>query len=283
MQEGVMHMTGNTQLRRLAGKYALVTGGATGIGEAIATRLAQEGANVAINYLTAPEQAERAQAMARQACEVIAAHGCDVMIAQADISNEDAVVGMFKQVLERWGRLDILVNNAGIQNECPSDQMATREFDEVVNVNLRGAYLCAREALKHFLSRGGGGVIINDSSVHQLIPKPKFIGYSVSKGGMGNLTRTLALEYADRGIRVNAVGPGAIATPMNEGWVNDPDKRKAVERHIPVGRVGTAEEIAAVVAFLASDDASYITGQTIFADGGLTLYADFRTDWASAQ
>jgi glucose 1-dehydrogenase len=271
------------RMRRLSGKNALVTGGATGIGEAIAIRFAQEGANVAINYLNPPEQAERAQAMARQACDIIAGHGCQVIVVEADISNEDAVAAMFADVLSQWGRLDILVNNAGIQKESPSDQMSMREFDDVVNVNLRGAYLCAREALKHFLSRHGGGVIINDSSVHQAIPKPKFIGYSVSKGGMGNLTRTLALEYAGRGIRVNAVGPGAIATPMNEAWVNDPTKKREVERHIPVGRVGTAEEIAAVVAFLASDDASYVTGQTIFADGGLTLYADFRADWSSEE
>jgi glucose 1-dehydrogenase len=271
------------RMRRLSGKNALVTGGATGIGEAIAIRFAQEGANVAINYLNPPEQAERAQAMARQACDIIAGHGCQVIVVEADISNEDAVAAMFADVLSQWGRLDILVNNAGIQKESPSDQMSMREFDDVVNVNLRGAYLCAREALKHFLSRHGGGVIINDSSVHQAIPKPKFIGYSVSKGGMGNLTRTLALEYAGRGIRVNAVGPGAIATPMNEAWVNDPSKKREVERHIPVGRVGTAEEIAAVVAFLASDDASYVTGQTIFADGGLTLYADFRADWSSEE
>jgi len=271
------------QMRRLVGKNALVTGGATGIGEAIAVRFAQEGANVAINYLSAPELAERAQEMAQQACDIIRAQECQAIVVQTDISDEDAVAGMFKEVLDRWGRLDILVNNAGIQRECPSDQMSMREFDEVVAVNLRGAYLCAREALRHFLSRGGGGVIVNDSSVHQAIPKPKFIGYSVSKGGMGNLTRTLALEYADRGIRVNAVGPGAIATPMNEAWINDPHRRKEVERHIPVGRVGMPEEIAAVAAFLASDDASYITGQTIFADGGLTLYADFRTDWSSEQ
>ena len=131
-------------------------------------------------------------------------------------------------------------------------------------------------------SRGrGGGAIINTSSVHQIIPKPGFLGYSLSKGGLANLTRTLALEFADRGIRVNAVAPGAILTDMNDAWRNDPKAKAQVERHIPMGRAGTAEEMAAVFAFLASDDASYITGQTIFACGGLTLYGDFMHNWST--
>jgi glucose 1-dehydrogenase len=276
--------TGSVPLtKRLTGKNALITGGATGIGEAIAVRFGQEGANVAINYLTAPEQAESAESLVQQACAAIDQHGCKAFIVQADISDEGAVLRMFRDVIEEFGRLDILVNNAGIQIEKPSEAMTTVDFDKVLDVNLRGAFLCAREALKHFLSREGGGVIINDSSVHQVIPKPEFVGYSVSKGGMGNLTRTLALEYAGRGIRVNGVGPGAIVTPINRAWIDDPKARAAVAGHIPMERVGNPEEIAAVFAFLASDDASYITGQTIFADGGLTLYADFRGDWSSGK
>ncbi|MBV8697927.1 MAG: SDR family oxidoreductase, partial [Bradyrhizobium sp.] len=132
-----------------------------------------------------------------------------------------------------------------------------------------------------FVARGGGGNIVNCSSVHQIIPKPGYLAYSISKGAMATLTRTLALEFASRGIRVNAVGPGAIDTPMNAAWTRDPQKRAAVEAHIPLGRAGTADEIAAVFAFLASDDASYITGQTIFACGGLTLFGEFRDNWAS--
>lgn len=148
-------------------------------------------------------------------------------------------------------------------------------------VNLRGAYICAREAIKQFLAAGKPGIIINISSVHQEIPKPRFIGYSVSKGGMQNLTRTLALEYGGKGIRVNAIGPGATVTPINRSWIDNPEKRAMVEAHIPLGRAGTSEEMAAVTAFLASDEAAYITGQTLFVDGGLTLYPDFRTAWSS--
>jgi glucose 1-dehydrogenase len=152
-----------------------------------------------------------------------------------------------------------------------------------LNVNLRGAFLCAREAIRHFLERKAQGVILNNSSVHEIIPKPKYLPYSVSKGGMENLTKSLALEYADRGIRVNGVGPGAVVTPINRAWTEDPKARQEVESHIPMGRAAEAPEIAAVFAFLASQDASYITGQTIFACGGLTLYPEFRVAWSSGE
>ena len=148
-------------------------------------------------------------------------------------------------------------------------------------VNLRGAFLCAQGALRHFLDSGRGGSIVNVSSVHQVIPKPRFVGYSVSKGGMQNLTHTLALEYAARGIRVNGIGPGATVTPINRSWIDDPVKRQAVESHIPMRRAGDAEEMAAATAFLCSDEAAYITGQTLFVDGGLTLYPSFETTWSS--
>jgi glucose 1-dehydrogenase len=135
--------------------------------------------------------------------------------------------------------------------------------------------------IRHLLDTNRPGVVINVSSVHQVIPKPRFLGYSVSKGGMQNLTRTLALEYAGRGIRVNGIGPGATITPINRAWADDPDKRAEVEKHIPMGRAATSEEMAAVTAFLCSEEAAYITGQTLFVDGGLTLYPDFRTAWSS--
>ena len=148
-------------------------------------------------------------------------------------------------------------------------------------VNLRGSFLCAREAIKRFLADENPGVVINVSSVHELIPRPNYLSYSISKGGMGNLTRTLALEYARGGIRVNAIGPGATVTPINRAWTDDPVKTAIVSSHIPLARAGTADEMAGVCAFLASDDAAYITGQTLFVDGGLTLFADFREPWSS--
>lgn len=268
-------------MRRLAGKNALITGATSGIGYAIAVRFSQEGANVAVNYRQDDEKAEDVLSTVRNICLSVKGFGCKDLMVQGDVSKEDDVVRMFREVIKEWGRLDIMINNAGIQKSGISHENDMRDFDKVIAVNLRGAYLCAREAIKHFLSREGGGVILNNSSVHEIIPKPNYLSYSISKGGMGNLTRTLALEYAGRGIRVNAVGPGAIITPINKAWTDDPNRRAKVEKHIPMGRSGTPEEIAAVFAFLASDDASYITGQTIYACGGLTLYPDFREDWSS--
>ncbi len=263
---------------KLAGKNVLVTGASSGIGQAIAVRFAQEGANVAMNYRGDPNEVQQTQEMVRKARASAAVKDLPV---QADVSREDQVREMFQQVLQSFGSLDVLINNAGIQIPTPSHEIEMSDFDRVLGVNLRGAFLCAREALRHFLARGGGGVIVNNSSVHEIISKPHYASYSISKGGMENLTKTLALEYAGRGIRVNAVGPGAVVTPINRAWINDPKARAEVCSHIPMGRPASAEEIAAVFAFLASDDASYITGQTIFACGGLTLYPEFREPWSS--
>ncbi len=203
---------------------------------------------------------------------------------QADVSLEDEVQAMFAKTLAAFGSLDVLVNNAGIQKPSPSHEIEVSDFDRIIGVNLRGPFLCAREAIRHFLTRNGrGGVILNNSSVHEIIPKPKYLSYSISKGGMENLTKSLALEYADRNIRVNAVGPGAVVTPINRAWIDNPKARGEVQSHIPMGRAGAASEIAAVFAFLASDEASYITGQTIFACGGLTLYPEFRVAWSSGE
>jgi glucose 1-dehydrogenase len=262
---------------RLQGKNVLITGASSGIGQAIAIRFAKEGANVGINYPFAPDEAEITQKLVKEARA--GAPGQEILL-QADVSNEDQVKAMFVKVLETFGTLDVLVNNAGIQKACPSHELEAADFDRVLGVNLRGPFLCSREAIRHFLSRGGG-VILNNSSVHEIIPKPKYLSYSISKGGLENLTKTLALEYAGNGIRVNAVGPGAVVTPINKAWIDDPKARGEVESHIPMGRAANADEIAAVFAFLASDEASYITGQTIFACGGLTLYPEFRATWSS--
>ncbi|MBW4612372.1 MAG: SDR family oxidoreductase [Desmonostoc vinosum HA7617-LM4] len=266
----------------LEGKNALITGATSGIGQAIAIRLAQQGCNIAINYRKDPQKGVDAEEMAIQkACGDINNCGVKSLLVQADVSQESDIVEMINTVVEEFGSVDILINNAGIQTECPSHEMTTADFDRVITVNLRGAYLCARETIKHLLSQNRPGVIINVSSVHEIIPRPMYVSYSISKGGMENLTKTLALEYANRGIRVNAIGPGATITPINQDWINDPEKKAIVESHIPMGRAGTADEMAAAVAFLASDEAAYITGQTLFIDGGLTLYADFRDNWSA--
>jgi glucose 1-dehydrogenase len=265
---------------RLVGQYALVTGASQGIGRAVAVRMAQEGATVAINYIGPRAHAEDALARVR-AASVERGHGDrDHVAVHADIGVEADIARMFEAVLARWPRLDCLVNNAGFQKQSPSEALDLDAYRSILDVNLTGAVICAQKALSHFVARGGGS-IINCSSVHQIIPKPGYLAYSLSKGAMASLTRTLALEFAGHGIRVNAVGPGAIDTQINAAWTGDPAKRAAVESHIPLGRVGTPEEIAAVFAFLASADASYITGQTIYACGGLTLFGEFRDNWAS--
>ena len=265
----------------LDGKNLLVTGGSSGIGQAIAVRFAENGANVAINYLSSPDEATETEAQVHACMDTVRRQGVRDVLVRGDVSSEEDVVRMVDEATERLGGLDVLVNNAGIQISRPSEQLASADFDKVLAVNVRGAFLCAREAIKRFLAGGKPGAVINVSSVHQIIPKPSYLGYSVSKGGMQNLTGTLALEYAGRGIRVNAIAPGATITPINRAWVEDPVKAAMVVEHIPLGRAGTADEMAGVCAFLASDDAAYITGQTIVVDGGLTLYADFREPWSS--
>jgi glucose 1-dehydrogenase len=268
-------------MRGLKGKNVLVTGGTSGIGQAIAVRFAEHGANVAINYLRDPGEATETEEQVHACVARVRQEGVRDVVVGADVSNEDEVRRMVAEAVEQLGGVDVLVNNAGIQISRPSEELSSDDFDKVLAVNLRGAFLCAREAIRHFLAENKPGSIVNVSSVHQLIPKPNYLGYSVSKGGMQNLTRTLALEYAGRGIRVNAVGPGATITPINRAWVDDPVKAEMVTSHIPMPRAGEADEMAGVVAFLASDDAAYVTGQTIFVDGGLTLFADFREPWSS--
>ena len=281
-----MSATATTAARReampgLKGKGVLVTGGTSGIGQAIAVKFAEYGANVAINYLRTAEEAADTEQQVNACVNRVQQEGVRDVLVRGDVSQEDQVVAMVGNAVSELGGLDVLINNAGIQISRHSHELSSDDFDKVLAVNVRGAFLCAREAIKHFLAEGKPGVIINVSSVHQLIPKPDYLGYSVSKGGMQNLTRTLALEYAERGIRVNGIGPGATVTPINRSWVDDPEKRELVVAHIPMGRAGEAEEMAAATAFLLSDEAAYITGQTLFVDGGLTLYPDFRGTWSS--
>ena len=268
-------------MRGLKGKNVLVTGGSSGIGQAIAVRFAEYGANVAINYLTTPDEGRDTEEQVHACVNRVRQEGVRDVLVQGDVSDEEDVVRMVGDAMRELGGLDVLVNNAGIQISKPSDELTSAEFDKVLAVNLRGSFLCAREAIRGFLAESKPGVIVNVSSVHQLIPKPDYLGYSCSKGGMMNLTRTLALEYAARGIRVNGIGPGATITPINSAWIDDPVKKEQVESHIPMRRAGTADEMGGVACFLASDDAAYITGQTIFVDGGLTLFPSFREPWSS--
>ncbi|HEX2103629.1 MAG TPA: SDR family NAD(P)-dependent oxidoreductase, partial [Solirubrobacteraceae bacterium] len=193
----------------LRGKNVLVTGGSSGIGQAIAVRFAEYGANVAINYLRRPEEARDTEEQVHACTAKVKQMGVRDVLVRGDVSREDDVVEMVGAAIDGLGGIDVLVNNAGIQISRPSEELSSDDFDRVLAVNLRGSFMCAREAIRHFLDEEKAGSIVNISSVHQLIPKPGYLGYSASKGGMQNLTRTLALEYAGQGIRVNGVGPGA--------------------------------------------------------------------------
>lgn len=268
-------------MKSIKGKKVLVTGGSSGIGQAIAIKFAEYGADVAINYYRDQAEAQRTEEALEWCRSKVQQHGGRDILIQADVSKKEDVDRMFDTVISEWGTVDFLINNAGIQTAADSHELDLERFTRVINTNMIGSFMCAQRAIQHWLAQDQAGVIINVSSVHQMIPKPRFVGYSVSKGGMENMTKTLALEYAGRKIRVNAIGPGATITPINRAWIDDPVKKAMVESHIPMGRAGEAEEMAEATAFLCSDLAAYITGQTLFIDGGLTLYPDFRTAWSS--
>ena len=266
---------------RLRGKTALITGASRGIGKAVALRFAAEGACVAFSHLSDGGQAQHVLC-ALASASAVQGHGSAQHLAfDSDAGDPAAIKSLVAAVIVKFTKLDILVNNAGIQMPTPGASFEEVDMARILAVGLVGAACFARETIAHFLTRPGGGCIINTTSVHESVPKPGYLAYSIAKGGLGNLTRTLALEFAGAGIRVNGVGPGAVATDMNAAWIDDPVARKNVESHIPMGRAASPEEIAPVFAFLASDEASYITGQTIYACGGLTLHGDFRSNWAS--
>ncbi|MCL5025943.1 MAG: SDR family oxidoreductase [Chloroflexi bacterium] len=246
----------------LDGKVALVTGAATGIGRAIAIELARQGASVVVNHL---EQQGEADGIVKE----IESKGGKAISLSADVTNSGEVNCMVEQAVGQFGRIDVLVNNAGIEMQHPFLEKPEEEWDRVIAVDLKGPFLCSQAAARMMARRGAGGTIINISSVHEDIPFPGYAAYCAAKGGLRMLCRDLALELAPYHIRIVNVGPGAIATPINRQTLEDPDKRKALEREIPLGYIGKPEEVAKLVAYLASDDASYITGTTIFIDGGL--------------
>ena len=246
---------------KLEGRIALVTGSSRGIGEVVAARLAREGAKVAVNYHTGAKAAS-------SVVDSIVASGGDAFAVGADVSQEDQVKSMVKEIVQRWGKLDILVNNAGITRDKLLLRMGTQEWDDVINVNLRGAYLCTRLVLIHMV-RQRYGRIVNVSSVVGLSGNPGQTNYAASKAGLIGFTKATAREVASRNITVNAVAPGYITTAM----VNQlpEDVQKAILARIPMARFGTREDVAEAVAFLCSDATGYITGQVIGIDGGLAV------------
>jgi glucose 1-dehydrogenase len=246
-----------------------VTGSATGIGRATVTRLAADGAAAVVNYVGPREPADEVVA------EISGAGGRAIAL-EADVSNEAQVQAMFAQAAsELGGPVDLLVNNAGVEAPYLLVDMPLDEWNRVIGVNLTGAFLCAREAARGMIGAGAHGVIVNVSSVHETIPWERFGHYCASKGGMKLWAQTIAKELAASGIRVVNVAPGAIATPINKDVLEDDSKRHAVEAEIPWGRFGRPEEISAAVAWLASDEAEYVTGTTLFVDGGMTAYPRF--------
>ena len=252
----------------LAGKRALVTGGNSGIGEAVAMKLAEAGADVAINFVADPDAAEKVADAVRQ-------FGRQALTVEADISDAGQVAAMFTTMTGAWGGIDILVNNAGIDGKAvPAWQADLDAWKKVIEVNLFGTFQCAREALIRMVPQGRG-VIVNMSSVHEAIPWSGFSAYTSSKAAISMLTKTLAQEAAPHGVRVVAVAPGAIKTTINQNVWGDPAGLADLDLKIPMGRMGDPDEIAKMVAVLASDFGSYVTGTTLFVDGGMLDYADF--------
>ena len=259
----------------LQGQKALVTGASSGIGKSVAIFLAQEGADVVVNYVGGKDAANEVVA-------TIKSNDGNAIAIQADVSQEDQVQAMFRRMFEAFGTIDVLVNNAGLQQDAPFDEMTLAQWQKVIDVNLTGQFLCAREAIREFKRRGvvpeisnAAGKIIGISSVHEVIPWAGHVNYAASKGGVMLMNKSIAQEVAPYRIRVNSVCPGAIRTPINRLAWETPDAYAKLMELIPYQRIGEPEDIARTVAWLASDDADYITGVSLFADGGMTLYPGF--------
>jgi 3-dehydrosphinganine reductase len=253
---------------RLNGRRALVTGGSSGIGAAIACALGEAGAKVGINYVSHPEGAQAVAARIQE-------QHPHALPLQADVSKPEAVEEMFSRMDQAWGGIDILVNNAGIDGERAFGWEAKPQaWMRVLEVNLFGAFYCAREALQRMVPQKSG-VIVNITSVHEIIAWSGYSAYAASKAAVGMLTKTLAQEAAPHGVRVVALAPGAIKTPINQSVWSDPAGLKDLLEKIPLGRVGEPEDVARMVVMLVSDAASYVTGRTIYVDGGMTDYPSF--------
>ena len=262
--------------KSLLGQKALVTGSSSGIGRAIANALAEAGADVMINYASSPEKAAEAVAHA-------ARHGTQVLSHQADVADEAQVLGMFDALQRAFGTVDILVNNAGLQMDAALEDMTLAQWNRVLGINLTGQFLCARSAVKEFKRRGivpavscAAGKIICISSVHEVIPWAGHVNYAASKGGVMLMMKSIAQEVAPHRIRVNSISPGAIRTPINTDAWGTAEAYQDLLRLIPYKRIGEPDEIGRAAAWLASDYADYITGISLFVDGGMTLYPGFE-------
>ena len=263
--------------QKLKGQKALVTGASSGIGKGIALGLGHAGADVVVNYSRDQQGAEEA---------VAALQGCGVRAyaQRADVGSEDDVLAMFERARTEFGTIDILVANAGLQQDAPFDQMTLAQWNKVISVNLTGQFLSAREAVREFKRRGvqagvscSAGKIICVSSVHDVIPWAGHVNYAASKGGVSMMMKSIAQEVAPWRIRVNAISPGAIRTPINmEAW-QTPEAYASLMKLVPYKRIGEAGDIARAAVWLASDDSDYITGATLYVDGGMTLYPGFET------
>jgi glucose 1-dehydrogenase len=263
-------------MKPLEGQTALITGASSGIGEEVARAIAAAGANVGINYSANSEGANRL-------VEEIVRSGGKAIALKSDVSQEDQVIAMFQSLIHEYGTIDILVSNAGIQKDSAFVDMTFAQWSAVIGINLTGGFLCAREAAKEFIRRGvvperskAAGKIIFMSSVHEIIPWAEHVNYASSKGGLMMLMKTLAQELAPQKIRVNSIGPGAIETAINEGVWSDPKGAEGMRQLIPYGRIGTTKDVAPAAVWLASDDSDYVTGTTLFVDGGMLLYPGFR-------
>jgi len=247
---------------KLENKVAIITGAATGIGQAIAIGMAQEGASVIVDYVGSPDAPNTT-------VQQIESAGGKALAVAADVSQPDQVANLIQQAVQKFGKLDIFVNNAGIEYKHPFTEFPLDQWNKIIAVNLTGPFLCAQAAAKQMLSQGSAGRIINISSVHQDLPMPTNAPYCASKGGLRMLMRTIAVELGPHNITVNNIGPGAIFTPIDADIEANPEMEKALMAEIPVGRWGKPEEVANLAIFLASDDASYITGSTYYIDGGM--------------